>query len=316
MNYKIVKYITFAVAIIGILLACWFSYVAFDNDKKDNYFQVQKIEQQNPAMLADFQAATPENLPEVVAKYQKEMADYNKELNAKQLQKDILYTYLQDLKGLDEKNFEAYKAGFPARSEALFARCDKKQEYVDGFNKVNTFKDLESYINKMDKEYTAMKQDYLVGREYYKAANSLIAKADMINASASATKKANDLQAMKDDLKSFKSCASLLSWFVGIGYLLGIVTLLLMLWFGLVKMFKNIKTSYKLLIVLVAFVVVVLIGYLIGSPVLSPSAIKFGMSVSGYKMVNAAAFTLYVCLLSAILAILVTAVMSAIKNRK
>lgn len=316
MNYKIVKYITFAVAIIGILLACWFSYVAFDNDKKDSYFQVQKIEQQNPAMLADFQAATPENLPEVVAKYQKEMADYNKELNEKQLQKDILYTYLQDLKGLDEKNFEAYKANFPKRAEGLFARCDKKQEYVDGFNKVNTFKDLESYINKMDKEYTAMKQDYLVGREYYKAANSLIAKADMINASASATKKANDIQALKDDLKSFNSCASLQSWFVGIGYLLGIVTLLLMLWFGLVKMVKNIKTSYKLLIVLVAFVVVVFIGYLIGSPVLSPSALKFGMSVSGYKMVNAAAFTLYVCLLCAILAIIVTAVMSAIKNRK
>ncbi len=316
MNHNILKYITFAVAILAILLACWFSYVAFDDNKRDNYFQVQKIEQQNPAMLSDFQTATPENLPEVVAKYQAEMTDYNKTLNDKQMQKDILYTYLQDLKGLDEKSFETYKADFPSRSESLFARCERKQEYVDGFNNVKSFKDLESYINKLDKEYNVLKQEYLKGRDYQKAANSLISKADMINATASATKKTNDIQALQSDIKSFKASAKLQNWFVFIGYFLGCVTLALMLWFALVKVVKNFKSSYKLLLVLLAFVVIVFIGYLTGSSVLSPSAIKFGMSVSGYKMVNAAAFTLYVCLLSALFAILGTAIVSAVKNRK
>lgn len=316
MNYKILKYITFAVAIVDILFACWFSYVSFDNDKRDNFFQVQKIEKQNPAMLSDFQTATPENLPKLVTKYQAEMADYNKDLNAKQLQKDIFYTYLQDLKNLDEKTFEQYKANFPTRANGLFAKCDKKQDYIDGFNKVGSFKALESYVNKLDKEYAAVKQDYLVGREYYKAANSLISKADMINMTASATKKANDIQAMQDDLKNFKSSASLQNIFIFVGYFLGAVTLLLLLFFAIIKLAKNIKTSYKVLLVLVAFVLIVFIGYLVGSSVLSPSALKFGMSVSGYKMVNAACFTLYVCLLCAILAIIVTAVMGAIKNRK
>lgn len=316
MNFKIVKYITFAVALVDILLACWFSYVSFDNDKKDNFFQVQKIEQQNPTMISDFQTATTENLPEVVAKYQKEMGDYNKDLNKKQLQKDILYTYLQDLKGLDENTFDQYKADFPKRVDGLFAKCDKKQEYVDGFNGVSSFQNLKAYINKIDKEYAAVKQDYLVGREYAKSANSLISKADMINMTASANKKAADIQAMQDDLKNFKSSASLQNLFLIIGYLLGCITLLLLVFFAIVKVVKNIKTSYKLLLVLVAFVLVVFIGYLVGSSVLSPSAIKFGMSVTGFKMVNAACFTLYVCLLCAILAIIVTAVMSAIKNRK
>ena len=59
-----------------------------------------------------------------------------------------------------------------------------------------------------------------------------------------------------------------------------------------------------------------LIGYIIGSSVLSPSAIKMGLSVTGFKMVNAACFTVYVCLLGALLAILVTGIMSAVKNRR
>ncbi len=316
MKNKIVNIVIFAVAILDCLIALIFAF-GFNEDKKDNFFQVRQIQSQCPELVSDLQAATPESLPKVVETYQTNLRDFNDSLNKVQLQKDILYTYLQDLKGLnDESKFEQYKADFSSRAEGLFAKCDKKQEYVDGFNGVNSFKSLESYVNKIEKEYSALKQDYLVSRNYCKAANSLVGKADMINATASANKKAADLEDLQTDLKNFQSSANLENVFIIIGYILGGITIALLLFFALIKIVKNFKTSYKILIVLALFAVIVFIGYAVGSPILSPSAIKAGMSSTGYKMVNAACFTFYVCLICALLAIIVTSVMNAIKNRK
>ncbi len=315
MKDKIIKIIIFAVAILDCILALAFAF-SFDEDKKDAYSQAQLVQAQNPTMMADLATATPENLPDLVTKYQGDIKTLNDSLKNVQLQKDILYTYLQDLKGLDENNFEQYKAGFAERAEGLFAKCDNKKAYVDGFNAVNSFKDLESYLRKIESEYASLKQSYLESCNYMKAANSFVSRADQINATASANKKATDLQDMQKDLKSFKSGAKLQTTFMVIGYCLGILTLFLMLFFALVKIVKEFKTSYKILIVLALFAVIVFIGYAIGSSVLSPSAIKMGMSVTGFKMVNAACFTFYVCLLGALLAILVTSIVSAVKNRK
>jgi len=315
MKEKIIKIIIFAVAILDCILALAFAF-SFNEDKKDAFSQARLVQAENPAMMADFSAATPEALPDLVTKYQDEIKNLNDSLKGVQLQKDILYTYLQDLKGLDENNFEQYKADFPTRAEGLFAKCDKKQEYIDGFNAVNSFKDLEGYLRKIESEYASLKQSYLEGCNYMKAANTIVSRADMINATASANKKATDLEEMQNDLKSFKSSARLQNTFTIIGYCLGGLTLLLLLYFAVVKLFKEFRTSYKILIVLALFALIVFIGYVIGSSVLSPSAIKMGLSVRGFKMVNAACFTVYVCLLGALLAILVTGIMSAVKNRK
>ncbi|MBR0304940.1 MAG: hypothetical protein IJQ94_04785 [Bacteroidales bacterium] len=315
MRDKIIKITIFAVAILDCILALTFAFT-FNEEKKDNYSQVQLIQAQNPTMLDDFATATTESLPELVAKYQASNKNLSDSLKGVQLQKDILYTYLQDLKGLDENNFEQYKADFPSRAESLFAKCDKKQAYVDGFNAVKTFKDLEVYLRQIENEYASLKQSYLEGCNYLKAANSLVSRADMINASASVNKKEADLAEMQKDLNSFKSSAKLQILFMVIGYCLGGLTLFLMLFFALAKIVKEFKTSYKILVVLALLALVVFIGYAVGSPVLTPSAIKMGLSVSGFKMVNAAAFTLYVCILSALLAIFGMAIVNAIKNRK
>ena len=316
MNIRIVKYITFAVAIIDILIACWFSYVAFDDKKKDNFAQVQLIEAKNPALLSDIQTATPEKLTAVVEKYQKQLSEFNAQLNTQQRQKDILYTYICDLKDLNENNFKEYKANFPTRSESLFATCDKKDAYVKGFNGVTNYDQLEKYLTQMDNEYAAVKHDYLFDRSYLKAANSMISSAALIDASASVKKKTEDLSALQNDIKSFESCSKLENAFVIVGYLMGIVTLLLMLYFGCVKLVKNFKSSYKVLLVLAGFAILVFVGYAAGTSELSASAIKMGLSVTGFKLVNAACVSIYVCLLIAILAIIVTTVMNAIKNRK
>ena len=103
--------------------------------------------------------------------------------------------------------------------------------------------------------------------------------------------------------------------FLTLVYILGLGAAFLMVFFLLKNMVTDFKSSYKILVGLLFIVVVFFIGYLVGTPVLSPSAIKAGMSSSGYKMVNAAVFTVYICLLVAIVSIFATLIMNAVKNK-
>jgi hypothetical protein len=315
MKNRIINIVIFVVAILACLVAIAFSFFSFDAEKKDSYIQVREIQAQTPEMVSDFENATLETLPAVIDKYQQEMQDRSAKLKDVQLEKDILYTYLQDLKNLDENTFETYKANFPARSEALFAKSENKQKYVDGFNGVKTYKDLEGYVNKMNDEYTEIKQAYLIERNYIKSANALINRGIAIRDNASASKKATEFEAMQADLKSFGKSASLQNFFIILVYILGLGAAFLMLFFLVKNMVTDFKSSYKILVGLLFLVVVFFIGYLIGTPTLSPSAIKAGMSSSGYKMVNAACFTVYMCLFVAIVSIFATLIMNAVKNR-
>lgn len=315
MKNRIINIVIFVVAILACCLAIAFSFFSFDADKKENYIQTQEVKAKTPEMVSDLETATVESLPSVIKKYKEMNAESAKKQKEDQIQKDILYTYLQDLKNLDENSFEGYKAKFSERSAGLFAKCDDKQKYVDGFNSVNTYKDLDAYTEKINKEYNEVKQNYLLERNYVKSANALINRADAINNTASAAKKTADLESFQSDLKSFGKSASLQNFFIILTYILGIGALALMVFFLLTNMIANFKTSYKILLGLLLLVVAFFIGYLVGTPTLSPSAIKAGMTGSGYKMVNAAVFTVYVCLFGAILAIIVSLIMNAVKNR-
>ncbi len=318
MKNRIINIVIFAVAILACIVAIVFSFFSFDADKKDNYIQAQEVKAQSPQMVADFETATLETLPTVIEKYQKETQDRKENLKSVQMEKDILYTYLQDLKNIDsEEKFEAYKANFPARSEALFVKCapETKKKCVDGFNGMKSFKDLEKYVEAVNEDYSAVKQAYLVENSYIKSANSLIGRADGINTTASASKKAADFETFQSDLKSFGKSASLQNFFILLTYCLLLGAAALMVFFLVANMVTNFKTSYKILLGLVLLIVVFFIGYAVGTPTLSPSAIKAGMTGSGYKMVNAAVFTVYSCLFGAILAIIVSLIMNAVKNR-
>jgi len=315
MKNRIINIVIFAVAILACLVAVAFSFFSFDADKKENYIQTQQVKEQTPEMVAEFETATVESLPTVIEKYQNETQERNTNLKSVQMEKDILYTYLQDLKNLDENNFEAYKANFPQRSAGLFAKSENKEKYVEGFNKVNSYKDLDKYVEEVNKDYAALKQSYLVERNYIKSANAMINRAEAINTTASASKKAADFETFQSDLKSFGKSASLQNFFIILTYVLGIGALALMVFFLVLNMVTNFKSSYKILLGLLLLVVAFFIGYAVGTPTLSPSAIKAGMTGSGYKMVNAAVFTVYMCLFGAILAIFVSLIMNAVKNR-
>ena len=256
MKNRIINIVIFVVAILACCVAVAFSFFSFDAEKKESYIQVQDIKAQTPAMVSDFESATVQTLPNVIEKYQKETQDRNTNLKNSQIEKDILYTYLQDLKNLDENSFETYKANFPERSAALFAKSENKQKYVDGFNKVKSFKDLDGYIEDVNKDYAAVKQAYLVERNYIKSANALVNRAEMINSTASETKKATDFAAFQSDLKSFGKSAKLQNFFILLTYVLGLGAAFLMVFFLLKNMIANFKTSYKILVGLLFLVVV------------------------------------------------------------
>ena len=288
------------------LLALVFSF-GFNNDKKDQFVQVRQIEAQNPQVVDELLTATPENLNAWIDSNSETIDKANKDLKAVQLQKDILYTFLSELKRItSEEALADYKAKFPDHAASLFAKCDKKDDYTQGFNNVNTLKDLESYIRNLESEYDVIKQNYLVERNYLKAANSLVSTATNIDQTPSANKKATDLEALQNDLRGFRKSATLQNIFIILAYCLAI---------ALIKIVKNFRSSYKILVVLALLALVVLIGYMVGSSTLTPVALKNGMTASSFKMVNAACFTLYVVLFAAILAIVVSAIMNAIKNR-
>lgn len=312
---KIVNIIIFVVAIITCVLAVWFA-SAFNQDKMANYNEALVVNADNPKMIADFEATTPETLPAFVEQYRTEGVTLSENLKAQQLQKDILYTYIVELGELTEETFPEYQANFENHAKSLFAKADDAQKYVDGFAGVKEFSQLESYISKLNDEYAVVKQDFIKQKTFNKAYNSIVNQADAVNMVVSETKKAEDLATLKADVAGYVSQGKLLNVTVMLGYLLFLVTIIMLLYFAFKAIFSNIKNSYKSLLVIVAFVILVFVGYLIASPELTPSAIKMQHTVQQVKWIGAGMFVFYIAFIGAICAIIGTAISSAIKNRK
>lgn len=312
---NIVKIIIFVVAIVTCILAVLFA-AKFDQEKMANYNEARVVNANNPEMVAAFEATTPENLPAFVEQYRTEGATLSETLKAHQVQKDILYTYIVELSELTEATFPEYQAAFPEHSKALFAKADDAKKYVDGFAGVAAFENLEAYISTLENEYSVIKQDFIKEKTYNKAYNSLVNQADAVSQVVSDNKKAEDLAMLQSDVKNYISNGKLLNVTVMLGYFLFAVCIVMLLFFALKAILSNIKSSYKSLLVIVAFVVLVFIGYLIASPELTPSAIKMQHTVQQVKWIGAGMFVFYIALAGAICAVIFTAISNAIKNRK
>ena len=312
---NIVKIIIFVVAIVAVLLAVWFAGV-FDQDKLDKYNEVMIVNQNNPEMVAAFEATTPESLPDFVDQYRNEGMTLAEGLKAQQIQKDILYTYIVELEELTAETFPEYQANFANHSKALFAKADDAQAYIDGFNAVADFDHLSNYISKLDDQYAVMKQAFIEKKSYNKAYNSLVNQADAVNQIVSENKKAEDLATLKSDVKQYISNGKMLNVIMALSYTLFFVTILLLVVFALKAIFTNIKSSTKTLVVLVVFALVILLGYLLASSELTPSAVKMQLAPYQVKWIGAGMFVFYIAFFGAICAVIYAAISGAIKNRK
>lgn len=315
MKNNIVKIIIFVVAIVACIFAVWFA-ASFNQDKLDKYNEAQLVNNANPEMIAAFEATTPESLPAFVDQYRSEGMTLAEGLKAQQLQKDILYTYIVELQELNAETFPEYQANFPDHAKALFAKADNAQAYIDGFNAVADFNALDKYINRLESEYNVMKQDFIQQKSYVKAYNSLVNQADAVNQIVSENKKAEDLATLQGEMKQYLSNGKLLNVILMMAYVLFFINIALLLIFALKAIISNIRSSYKILVVLALFAVIIILGYVFASSEMTPSAIKMQLTPQTVKRIGMGMFVLYVAFFGAICAVIYSAISNAIKNRK
>lgn len=312
---KVINIAIFAIGIITLVLTLSFV-LGFDQSKDDKFSEVCVLKKSNPQLLDDFKTATPETLPETIAKYQAEADSMNTLLKAEQRQKDILYTYICNLDEQTEETFPAFQQDFAHYSKVLFAQSDNAQKYIDGFAKVADFNGLYKYVQSLKDEYTGVKNVYLTHKNNLKTTNSVLAQANAINDIVSTNKKEAELKSFQDDLSSFTSGSVTLNAMMIFIYIIMFLTIGLLLCFSIWNIASNFKESYKGLLGVVVLVLIVLLGYLIASPELTPSAIKMQQTPQQVKWIGGGIITFYVVFFGAILSIIGTIIMNAVKKAK
>ncbi|MCQ2286348.1 MAG: hypothetical protein MJZ76_05690 [Bacteroidales bacterium] len=309
---KIVNIIVFVVALLVAALSILF--VGVYNEDEAMYKQVAIVEESNPAMLLEFLDVTPETLPQYVATYQKVSDTLNAELKAQQLPKDVLYTYISELKDVQEADFEEFIASYPQHADLLFSKLEEKPAYAAGLANVKDFAGLQAYVSTLEKEYAPMREEYLQKKDYVKAVNSIVGRAAVITESVSASKQETQIEEMKDAISHLSLSDRLLNWAVVLCYVLFIFAIALMLGFAAYQMAKNFKTSYKILVVIVAAAVFVFVAYVLSSPELTPSAIKLQHTANEMKWINAGIISCYAVFFGALASIIVTWVINLFKR--
>ena len=235
--YYIVAIVTFVAAIFGVVIAIVFA-LRFDQDKLNKYTAVVCVNENNPEMLKAADTTTVQGLTNFISNYTTEGDSLSKILKAKQLQKNIVYTYITELNELKEETFTEYKNNFTNHSAALFAQADDPQTYIDGFNGVNEFKDLNAYISKLTEQYNVIKQDYIKEKTIYTAQNTLLKDANDVNQVVNEQKKQTDLTTLKSDWKSFVANSKILNVMMCVIYVLFFFALISALYFA-VKTFST-----------------------------------------------------------------------------
>ena len=313
MSKKIVNIIIFVIAGFGCLLSLWFS-ASFDDNKRDLFYEMNNIKENNQQMLIDFEAVTVATLPGFVTAKAEEQQKLSSNLKEKQYQKDVFYTYIVELKDLNEENFAEYKAQFPQRANLLFAKSERKNDFVNGFNSVKDYASLYPYITSLEKEYDILRQSYLQEKSYVRAYNNMMKRTNDINEVISESKKSNDLSTLQNDIKSATQEGSLLNTSILMVYSIFFLAIAMVLTFSIIGIAMSFKSSYQILLGGALLVVVLVIAYFMASPELTKSAIIEGHTVSEVKWIEAGLMLFYVLLFGAILSIFVSPLINKIKK--
>ena len=313
MSKKIINIIVFVIAGISCLLALWFS-MSFDDSKKDLYYEATIIEGSNPQVISDLQAVSIASLPAFVSAKTEDNIALSANLKEKQYQKDIFYTYIVELKDLNEDSFAEYKAQFSEHANFLFSKSDSKDKFVKGFDRVANFNDLNSYIHSLEEDYDVIKQDYLKDKTYLRAYGNLLKRSNDINDVVSESKKTADLSALQQDIKTAAKEVKLLNSSILFVYLIFFIAIAMVLFFSILGIITNFKTSYQILLWGALLVFIFIMGYFIASPELSKSAITLGYVDSEVRWIEAGLILFYTLLMGAILSIIVSPFINKIKK--
>lgn len=309
---KIINIIIFTVAGLACLLALIF--VGVYQDDKAIFDEVSLVKERTPQAVDDLLAVSQETLPKYIATYQEVASKEAATLKEKQLPKDILYTYISNLKEVTAESFPEFKSNFPHYADVLFAKSDQKQKYVDGFNKVNKFEELSAYIATLSNEYVPIKQAYLKDKDYLKALNSIVGRAQIITESVSQNKQISQIEELKDAISSASKSGNILNFAIVFFYVALFAAILLTVLFALLQIFANIKHSYQVFIGIAIIALLLVVAYFISPSELTKSAIKMQHTPSEMKFIGAGVITCYAALFGAVLSIVVNWIINIFKK--
>ena len=316
MTRRIVNIVIFAIAAIACVLAIIYA-AMFDSDKINQYKAVGVLHDNNPELLSDLSATTPETLPAYVEKCQTVSSELDGELRSEKKAKENFYDYPSTLKALNADNFDAFKAGYPANVKSLLDQFDTEGKYVEEFAKVSDYKGLTKYLVDLEQEYNTVRQAYLQKENYR---NSLKVVQDATTAIA----ELNSAELKESQLADFQNFAhksqvssnKLLNTSFYLFYIMLIFAIAALLFFAIMRIAKNLKTSYKALVAIVALVVLFVICYLCASPVLDDVFIKLQIAPETARLIEAAVYFTYVVFFAAIVTIIAAPIVSAIRDKK
>jgi hypothetical protein len=313
---KIINISIFALAGLAALLVVLFGF-GFNQDTKDKFLNTIEIKANNPQMLTDLADATVETLPNFITKYEENLSTRNADLKKQKNQRDIFYTYIFHLQEIaDQESLDNFINNFPEYSKSMFTGADNKDYYINGFNKIKTYPDFQTYYIKLKADYNNVNQDYLIQATAVKAEMNLLKQVNDINAAISVTKKQYDLTELQKSVKSYKTEYREFNITMNLFYLLFFVTFAAMIIFLLWNVFINIKSNIGLLAGIGVMVLLVIIGYIVSSPELTSSAIKMQLDTNNVKWIGAGLFTFYCAFFGTIAAIVISIILNAIKKAK
>lgn len=292
---KIVNIIVFTVAILACILS--FVFIGIYNDDKAMYDEVSLVKKSAPEMLTEFLSVTPETLPQFVETYQAKAAEMNDALKVQQMPKDILYTYISNLQDLTAETFADFKADFNHYAEVQFAQTERKQAYIDGFNGVADFDGLAAYITTLQGEYAQLKQAFLNDKDQANAVSGFVGKASIIGETVSKNKQETQIKEMQAAINSTGNAVITLNTVTMLLYVVFFAAILLTIFFAVLQVAKTFKTSYKVLLALLAMILVFVVANLITKSWIDAGIILF-----------------YVVFFGALVGVLTTVVISTIKK--
>lgn len=318
MYRKIINIVVFAIAITACILAVIFA-AKFDDEKVTQYKAVCVLHanQQGQEVLNQVVNATPENLAECVEQSQNFYATLDDELRAEKKVKENFYDYVATLQALNADNFEEFKAHYPGNVQEALDVFDTTHQYEQEFASINSYEDLTTYLISLEQNYNATRQNYLKKEELRNSLKTVQDNLVAISEYNSKDKKAEELQLLQNDINNFQTMSGkLFDPAVFLFYILLAITLGAMVVFALINVVTNFKTSYKGLLGILALLAIFGISYAIASPELSDVFIKLQITPETARAIEAGCYTCYTVFFIAILAIIVSPIVNAIRTKR
>jgi NADH:ubiquinone oxidoreductase subunit 6 (subunit J) len=198
----------------------------------------------------------------------------------------------------------------------MFAKAEDKDYFINGFNKMKTYSDFESYYKSLKADYSEVHQKYLTNAAIVKAEMNILKQAGDINMAISVNKKQHDLNELQKSVKSYKTESTEFNITMNLFYLLFFATFVIMILFLLWNVLTNIKSNIGMLAGIGVLVLLVILGFAMASPELTPAAVKEQLDANNMKWVGAGLFTFYCMFFGTIAAILVSLILNAVKKVK